>query len=58
MNMLPQFSKPYCKVFGLLIAMVFSIQVVSAQPAPMVSENSLGMKFVRIPAGEFFMGSD
>ena len=58
MNMHPQFSKPFCKVFGLLIAMVCSIQVVSAQPAPMVSENSLGIKFVRIPAGEFFMGSD
>jgi len=38
--------------------MLCSIQVASAQPAPWVAENSLGMKFVRIPAGEFFMGSD
>jgi len=29
-----------------------------AQAAPEVVENSLGMKFVRIPAGEFTMGSD
>jgi sulfatase modifying factor 1 len=27
-------------------------------PAPQVFENSLGMQFVRIPAGEFLMGSD
>ncbi len=30
----------------------------SATPLPAVSVNSLGMKFVRIPAGEFMMGSD
>ena len=29
-----------------------------APPAPEVLENSLGMKFVRVPAGEFLMGSD
>ncbi len=27
-------------------------------PVPQVIENSLGMKFVRVPAGEFLMGSD
>lgn len=27
-------------------------------PVPQVIENSLGMKFVRLPAGEFLMGSD
>ena len=27
-------------------------------PVPEVIENSLGMKFVRVPAGEFLMGSD
>ena len=27
-------------------------------PGPQVIENSLGMKFVRLPAGEFLMGSD
>ena len=30
----------------------------SVPPAPQVIENSLGMKFVRLPAGEFLMGSD
>ncbi len=30
----------------------------SATPLPAVSVNSLGMKFVRIPAGEFMMGSN
>ncbi len=37
----------------------WALSMASATPAaPEVLENSLGMKFVRIPAGEFVMGSD
>ena len=48
-------SKPV--LFGLALwACALIAQPTSAAPA--VLENSLGMKFVRVPAGEFTMGSD
>lgn len=46
--------------FFLLPIMVFS-STSSAEPEnvlPQIIENSLGMKFVPVPAGEFMMGSD
>jgi sulfatase modifying factor 1 len=38
--------------------LLFLLAASVARAAPEVVENSLGMKFVRIPAGEFTMGSD
>ncbi|MDB5743973.1 MAG: formylglycine-rating enzyme family protein [Polaromonas sp.] len=40
---------------ALLLPACASLQ---KRPAPQVIENSLGMTFVRVPAGEFLMGSD
>jgi formylglycine-generating enzyme len=41
------------------ICLLFAAQLVCAEEAtPQVVENSLSMKLVKIPAGEFFMGSD
>ncbi|MDB5930591.1 MAG: formylglycine-rating enzyme family protein, partial [Polaromonas sp.] len=45
----------------LLLALPLLLTACTAlpgKPAPQVIENSLGMKFVRVPAGEFMMGSD
>jgi formylglycine-generating enzyme required for sulfatase activity len=45
----------------LLLTLPLFIAACTALPArtgPQVIENSLGMKFVRVPAGEFLMGSD
>ena len=49
---------------GILLFLLFSpfllAACVSGPPAPVpeVIKNSLGMKFVRVPAGQFLMGSD
>ena len=57
--------RTYASVF--LLATGFLLSACSSQrmqptppgpPAPRVIENSLGMKFVLVPAGEFLMGSD
>jgi formylglycine-generating enzyme required for sulfatase activity len=47
------------RILLLVLVLNLSLPVFGAEPAnkPAVSENSLGMKFVRIPAGEFLMGS-
>jgi len=58
MKKVQTFSKPLTPTFACLIALVFSLQGALAQTMPLVSENSLGMKFVRVPAGEFLMGSN
>lgn len=42
---------------GLALIWLVFLQSVWAQSFPLVSTNSLGMNFVRIPAGEFMMGS-
>ena len=44
--------------FGLAISVLLSACGLLPQPVPQrVIENSLGMKFVQVPAGEFWMGS-
>jgi len=43
----------------LLLPMLLAACATASQhPAPQVFENSLGMKFVLVPAGDFLMGSD
>jgi sulfatase modifying factor 1 len=42
----------------LAFALLCDAGAVLAADAPPLIENSLGMKFVRVPAGEFLMGSD
>ncbi len=41
-----------------ILALAAMRAAVAETPVPPVMENSLGMRFVRIPAGEFVMGSD
>ena len=50
--------KPSILLFLLVSPLVLACVSSPAQPAPKVFENSLGMAFVRLPAGEFLMGSD
>ncbi len=51
--------KPRILLFLLVSPLVLAACVSSsAPPVPKVFENSLGMRFVRVPAGEFLMGSD
>lgn len=45
------------KLFTILLTLFAITPCALAQPKPAFT-NSLGMKFVEIPAGEFFMGSD
>ena len=45
---------------GFIISVLLSASVAAADHgvAPIAIENTLGMKFVLVPAGEFVMGSD
>src|SRR4051794_21913265 len=45
-------------VFVLTLTISASILAVDQDAPPAAIENSLGMKFVLVPAGEFLMGSD
>lgn len=48
-----------CRLFFVLASVLFLSACASRQaPTAGVLENSLGMRFVRLPAGEFLMGSD
>ena len=48
-----------CRLFFVLASLLLLSACASRQaPAAGVLENSLGMAFVRVPAGEFLMGSD
>ena len=59
---LPAHSRSICREvlarLAVASAMAICLLNVSAQAAPELVTNSLGMPLVRIPAGEFMMGSD
>jgi sulfatase modifying factor 1 len=46
------------RLFVLLFAALSGAAVAVAEPAPVAQRNSLGMSFVRIPAGSFAMGAN
>lgn len=48
----------YSAIFLLALCAAAPLYASDTAPVPTVLENSLGMKFVLVPAGEFMMGSD
>ena len=51
--------KASCTLFIFLALLLFSASPATAEkPLPEQVENTLGMRFVLVPAGEFLMGSD
>lgn len=48
----------YSKIIFIIAVVLAGCSVAPARKSPLVIENSLGMKMVRVPAGEFLMGSD
>ncbi len=51
--------KAFCTLFIFMALLLFSASpAMSETPLPEQVENSLGMRFVLVPAGEFLMGSD
>ena len=52
------FLQPALTLLCVLAPMAFAMAAPPATPAPQVWTNTLGMAFVKVPAGSFTMGSD